>query len=471
MSSVVLKNMYHKLYIGQIEAAPPAERRCLEGLIRAGVFVRDGGIVRPDPDMFESTLELFSSLLSRYLPQLRPMEMEGCPIRFCTGLVSAPSGSGFADQNVGAWLPAGGQGQNAVAAATSCLGEMAERLSLYRDLDADDPRTFKVRDGVPDLPAGPVFGFSAGQEAQMLRRYFPGFETAEERVDWNRLAPERIRLRNLITGSAAQLPAYGVLLKPLTTEGMPDFGSTAGAAVYSSFEEAVERATWELVERDAFARAWYNRLWINRVPEDWSAQNLCKSMTAFLSKRARRTCLFQIGTDLSAHVALAISFGEGGYGGALGVAAAGSFAVAARSAVSEMLQSEQAQAWTVWAADRAQARGEPATLSAAVRYGRATSIVEDLGLDAVPLADGAALEETFSFAALLESCDAAGVDLWVFDATHPQIKVPCAKVLSPQLCSWEQRFGKRRLYPEGVFDDPVQQPVWERAYALRPFPF
>jgi len=200
-----------------------------------------------------STLELFSSLLDGFLPQLRPMEMEGCPIRFCTGLVPVPAGIRPSETRGRAWVPAGGQGDSMAAAATSCLGEMAERLSLFRVLDGHDPRIFKDAEARPELPAGQFFGFSAAQEARLLERYFSGFEAAGKRVDWNGLAPERVAACNLKTETVAQLPAYGVLLQPLDHEGVVDFGSTVGTAVYSSFEEAQQRATWELVERDAFA--------------------------------------------------------------------------------------------------------------------------------------------------------------------------------------------------------------------------
>ncbi|GGB44472.1 hypothetical protein GCM10011316_15620 [Roseibium aquae] len=462
---------YFKMFDVPSQREVPEAQVCLSGLLDVGLLRRTGENYLPALTLSNETLTLFAPLLASRRPRLKRISGDDEPVHLCTGLIEAPHSNADSKGMETAWLPAGGQGRDKVSAAVSCLGEMAERLSLYRLPQNRDPRIFPIRSDLEDLAAGPFFGFSPTQEHRAGNAHFAGFRLPDGKIDWNGLSEARVTVRHLATGRTAQLPAFGVLLNPLGEPGLPDFGSTLGAAVYTTFEEAVRRATWELVERDAMARAWHNRLWISGVDSGISAKYLGSYLADFLKARPRQTRFYRLETDLSAQVAVSLSCDSGGYMAALGVCAAPSFALALRSAVCEMLQSEKAQAWTTWAAQRDSARGNTPRVSRAVAYGRTTSIVEDLGLDHVPMACPASVEQVFSFETLMETCLDAGIDLWVLDATHPEIKVPCAKVVSPQLCSWEARFGKKRLYPGAVYEDPVRRSAFESAYEARPFPF
>lgn len=79
--------------------------------------------------------------------------------------------------------------------------------------------------------------------------------------------------------------------------------------------------------------------------------------------------------------------------------------------------------------------------------------------------------QIFPEEALLQACLDRGFDVWEFDATRPDLQIPCIKLFSPDLCTWEPRFGRKRLY-QGVVDRGLRSaPASEAEFAARPFPF
>ncbi len=424
-------------------------------------------------DVSLSDINLFSRMIDAFQPELRQVSLKECPVCFCTGLARIPEQEGLENGGGGAPLAAGGQGDTPGRAALSCLGEMAERISLFT-VGIADPRISRRTPELNDLPLGPVAGYSANQECELnsASRKLDDNESPVP-VAWNELSDRRVLVTNLHTNQKAYFPAYGVLFGEKTREplALPAFASTSGTAVWRDLEGAVLRGVYELVERDAFAQAWYNRLGITRLNLDVREYILPKKIFGYLQSRSRHSGLYRVDTDQNAHVIAAISHGENGLGACLGVSAAADASHAARSAVNEMLQAELSLQLAAAAFKAGHARGERQGMPKALQMASTLNITDELDLDSVPEADGKLLDAVFEPDAVLQSCREKGIELWQFDATRPDIGVPCAKLISPQLCSWQPRFGKDRLY-KGVVERglaPVE--AREQDFAARPFPF
>jgi len=473
----MMKQLLEQLRNGKtnagIEGAGAAGGRTAPArLVEWGLAVEMEGNLCLAAGVSAEVVSLFAGLIDLFDPVLKPVALKGCPINFCTGLVRLPVPRGGESGAAGMTIPAGGQGRTPAMAAISCLGEMAERLSLFSK-GAGDKRILSQSGEREDLPLGPVLGFSARQELSLAESH-PALRKAwrNGRIDWNALSDRRLEVTNLCDGRQAQVPAFGVLLgeREGLAGSVPGITSSSGAAVWSTREEAARRALRELAERDAFARAWYNRLGITRVYlDDWD-RILPEKLAHYLISRTRRTGLLHVATDLDVHVLAAVSYQKNGFGGCLGVAAAPVAADAAFSAVAEMLQAEMSLELSARAYETDRRHGD-AKMPRELAVAGTLRLSDALGLEDLPRADQAALERVFEADDLARSCHQRNIDLWLFDATTADLGVPCVKMLSPHLCSWQPRFGKARLFTgtdgSGVGDTEALETEFEK----RPFPF
>lgn len=418
------------------------------------------------------TVGLFAGLIDRYDPVLKPVALKDCPIHFYTGLVRFPASRDAGVTEAGITIPAGGQGGDPAKAAVSCLGEMTERISLISE-GLRDPRISSRTNEPEDLPLGPVLGFSARQERKFAELY-PGVRAVlqQHRIDWNALSDRRLEVTNLRDGRHAQIPAFGVLMgeRERAAGSVPGLVSSSGAAVWSSREEAARRALQELAERDAFGRAWYNRLGITRVyRHDWG-RVLPEKLADYLTGRTRRTALLQVASDLDVHVLAAVSYQKDGFGGCLGVAASSTATGAGFSAVSEMLQAEISLELSARAYETDRKRGD-AQMPPGLAIARTLRLSDELGVEELPRTDPGGLARVYEAGDLERSCHVRNIDLWQFDATRADLGIPCVKILSPHLCSWQPRFGKERLFVGKGRLSVSEMEVLELEFEKRPFPF
>lgn len=433
----------------------------------------------------DEVASLFAPVMDMACPVLLNTTMPGAPVFLAAVLADVAYG-----EDEGALkLTAGGQGASWPAAVLSAAGELAERLSLW-SLGADDPRVYASinRAAQPEVNGsvsmGKLLGFSRQQEQDLCQNYAALNRLWDgQKINWNQLEQRCVLVTDLSDGARYAVPAYGVLMgegRGLGLSGL-SLTSTSGTAVWSDKQEALRRAVHEIVERDSIARAWYNRLWITRLEEPFYSQFIHINEANYLKDRERRTSIFSVETGFKTYVALTISQDRDGFGACAGSATARTFADAVRSALHEMFQAERSLSLMEQNAQKADPSAEvPFTL----RYARSVRIDEDWQLAGVPQTDPGTLDAEFGSDELVESCLGQGIRLYAFDATRPDIQVPCMKVLSPDLCSWQPRFGKARLYSglssseDGKGYDPRDweegtpaRAVREAAFARRPFPF
>ncbi|WP_297588971.1 YcaO-like family protein [Roseibium sp.] len=442
--------------------------------MRVGLLVPGADETAHWPEMADGDLSLFLPLLTSFDIRLVPMTRADCPLFFCTGLLKPIRPQDEAGGAEVGPIPAGGQAGTARNAALGCLGELAERISLWT-MGRYDTRIVARQQTQSQVELGEVLGLSDLQALNVARHLqFNGSTDNDGVPEWGSLSNSRINVRSLADGRLAQLPSVGVLFREMELETGSEisFASSVGCAVWRDLKGARERAFLELVERDAVAQSWYNRLGITRLSGGLLSEILPGQLMDFLIALDRHWEVFAVQTDLDVHVVMAMSWTAGGRRTAFGSSAGWDIASACHGAIEEMLQSENAlhlmdKAYPVTGQASIDGVGLPRHLA----YARNKSILEDLPIEAALPADETLCQRDFSYDGLLQSCLDRKFEIWEFDATRPDLKIPCVKLLSPDLCSWEPRFGKQRLYTGVVERGLRPEPAREEEFSSRPFPF
>jgi ribosomal protein S12 methylthiotransferase accessory factor len=346
----------------------------------------------------------------------------------------------------------------AVAAA---IGEAAERYSAGL-----------VPDGEVVLASADELGGAAVDPARFAlfhpRQYAaPGFRarpfTQSTRVRW-------VRGFELASGQPAWLPVqlvYLAGLPPAEGEELIGYATSNGLACRPTLEEAVLGGLLEVVERDAFALTWYNRLSLPRVCLEQDSE-----LASFLEAYVVETGLPCRVVDLSVFhrlpTLLAVVRGREDDGVALsiGAASAPTASVAARKAVAEAFAT---RAWArqlrLRRPDDPFAGGFDAVsdfddhvllYALAAHAGRAAFLDasdETRALDEVPALGAAGVRR--SIETILDRLRTrSGATAYGVDVTAPDVRTAglhVVKVLVPELCQLDvlhrARFlGGERLY-------------------------
>lgn len=449
----------------------------LLGLQDAGTSVF-GSVSRPAP--LPPDLTPFLPLLEAWPLAIRALPPDGSGLHLVTAMLDAPGNSVMVAQENG-WrgnalksleaLVSGGQGGTRLDALQSCLGEMAERLSLL-SRGLTDPLVHVHDQGLAEITAGALLRFSPQQE-QVLVRTYPVLARhwTGTAIDWNALSPRRLAAVPLDGGKAVQLPALGQLIGEGAWSGVPGLplASSVGTAVWADREGACRRALAEAGERDAVGLWWYNRLGITPLATGVAQEVLPKICAKWISGRQRVTRFFLLPSDLAQHVVMALSWTGEGRMGVGGFAAAPDATAALRSAFAELVQGERMLDLRL-AALSSQATGAerlPPALDLALNRDIRTEfrLVRDSTMAVTsPPPD-------FAPDALATSLLDRGMKVYVLDLTRPDIGLACAKVVSPDLIDWQPRFGSWRLKGSNGAGRSLQDIEREKDLSSRPFPF
>ncbi len=444
----------------------------LSGLESAGLVVKTGSNVKPTNPNAEQALQLFAPVLRTGRVRLVPVSLPGCPIHFCTAVVTPHNSDEQRAKNAIGSFAAGGQANTKGSAAISCIGEVAERLTLC-SLGQDDPRVVAVTKGEYHSDLASILGFSAAQTIDLLRKRMElEGGSLGSLIDWSRLSNRGIYVSKISNGDEARLPAFAALFGEVVLEKGFKMGvsSTVGCAVWSDLEGARERAVLELAERDSVAQAWYNRLGITVVPEPVLREKISDDLMRYLSERRRKTTICRVETDLPVHVAVAVSHRGDGYAAAFGACAEWGLGSAIFGAITEMLQGEISLS-AMETAYPYRPHGQASRIPSQLRYAREKSILDDWPVGETPEKAACLVDKAFTYEGLLEALREKQITVWEFDATRPDLGVPCIKLLSPELCTWQPRFGKERLF-QGVVERGLRsEPEREEVFAERSFPF
>jgi ribosomal protein S12 methylthiotransferase accessory factor YcaO len=196
-------------------------------------------------------------------------------------------------------LPAG-RGLSAAQAMLSAAAESLELLaSLAQSCDCER-HVVRVRDGLTEVLAQNLSGGSASY-----------FSAQRIYLDW-----------------------AAVHVEPLIYD-----ADSNGCACGNSWQDALDRATLECIERDAMAIWWYGRQQRPHLPASCLDRHAPR-LSWWLGKRQKHFQLIDITSDTGVPVVAAISYNDNGRNVAMGSAAAMETEHAAISAVTELVQME-----------------------------------------------------------------------------------------------------------------------------------
>lgn len=380
-----------------------------------------------------------AGLMDRLPLALVPLASAGCPVAFCAGFVdleALPFAAGTGR------MIAVGQGPGRAGATLACLGEMAERLAVL-SRGADEPLV--TGHAASDVAAEAVLGFSARQVARLVADNPALARWCEDgRLRWEEMSERRVLVTRLADGAPALAASLVCLLREGAWYNVPDIPlvSSSGSAAWRDREGALERAVLELVERDAVAVWWYNRLVPPRLDAGAAGECLPADLAAWLAGRERRTHFLVLPTDLAATVVAAVSRDRAGGTLAWGFKAALEPERAVEGAALELVQMEM---HLQNVADRRAAAAGDGAPHPLLALSRSLRIADHPWLagstETGPLPPGAA-----AWPELVDSLAASGIAVFAFEATRPELAVPTVRAISPELREWAPRFAPGRLF-------------------------
>jgi ribosomal protein S12 methylthiotransferase accessory factor len=344
---------------------------------------------------------------------------------------------------------ASGRGWSVADCHASCLGEAAELFSCCEWGNEFLVTATAAEIGPAAITPDALNGFG---RSQLLQRAV--WNGGNAGFDWRppphdpTVPLDWLAVEDAFGGDQAFAPADFAFIgrRPAGDENAVSIGDSNGCAAGSDAEAAKLAAVLELVERDATGRWWYGRR--QRRTIDPTTIAGIGGLAGWLSGRARRSWLFDIGSDIAIPAIAAVSAEPDGRDVALGFAARLDEQAAATAALTEMLQMEislaaslalgdAAGTWSRWRNDVSM---RTAPLSAA--------LAQSAGQLQPPRAPGAGADLPRAIEALAR----AGIDLWFADMTRPEIGVPVFRALSAKLCHYKPRFGRERLLAPDAHD-------------------
>ncbi|MEJ3655402.1 TOMM precursor leader peptide-binding protein [Actinomycetes bacterium KLBMP 9759] len=238
------------------------------------------------------------------------------------------------------------------------------------------------------------------------------------------------------------------------------YADSNGCAAGTCREEAVLQGLFELVERDAVAIWWYNRLPAGAVELEALGDPLLAEQVVHHARIGRELRVLDVTSDLGVPTMAAVSrrHEENGERILLGFGAHLDPAVAARRAVTELNQSLSADAadavtpgpvddpdWHRWIttatlAGQPHLRPHPGIASRARPYTRRPDLRDDVEH-------------------LVERLAARGLQTLVLDQSRPDVGLPVVKVVVPGLRSFWSRFGPGRLFDVPVRTGQLDRPT------------
>jgi ribosomal protein S12 methylthiotransferase accessory factor len=369
----------------------------------------------------------------------------------------------------------GGKGKTVEQARTSALAESLERYcGVY---DGTEPR---VRASYAELGAAAIhpnacMGYS---ERQYVHR--PAHNRTGHKAYW---VPEPFRedaeidwtpLWSLTSGQVRYLPTSYCYFGYRSADPLFARADSNGCAAGSVLEEAVLQGFLELVERDAVAIWWYNRLRRPGVDLASAGDPYVGGLVDHYRGLRRELWALDVTSDVGIPAFAAISRRTDtaeediiyGFGAHLDPG------VALTRALTELNQSLEA----VPAATGADATRTYLGSADAVRWWRTVRAAEAAYLLPDPQARPRRIEDFSNRASDdlyddILACGAIaagrGIDVLVLDQTRPDVGLPVVRVVAPGLRHFWARFGPGRLYDVPVAEGWLARPLDEAD--LNPF--
>jgi len=439
---------------GAHEASPPGAEVALRPRPREG---RSGGGYRTiSPD---ETYRRWSHLISRLTGVVRSIEkvpVEGTDL---VHVYTASHAYTYRPTGIGAVRAdrrdaSGGKGRTDADARASALGESLERVSgIHRgrekarlarlseigsaalhpnDLQHFSPTQFRERNR-----------WNAGQAGNFQRVPEP---YQDEPVAWS-------PMRSLGSGELRWIPSAYLYLEYWGTGEEHCRGDSNGLAGGNCLEEAILQGFLELVERDAVAIWWYNRVRRPAVKLASLEDPYVDRLLEYYRGLGRSLWALDLTTDLEIPAFVALSAVEDGPREEIvfGFGAHLDARIALNRALTEVNQMiptilrspEERRRQLLPDFEDAIRWWETATLEEHP-YLRPSPELDPRGIDDFPPPEADDLRD--DVLECVARADAVGSDTLVHDLTRPDIGFPCARVVVPGLRHFWRRLGPGRLY-------------------------
>lgn len=348
---------------------------------------------------------------------------------------------------------ASGAGFDLEAARQGCVMEFAERLSAQ--LTGTEEITCAT---VAQLSAAPPASVVTPPEIMLIdpAQYAASAGDGEDPLlPWNPALPIGwVAAERELSMEPAWLPAGLCFLGHAADRAaglLP--AESSGLAAGISMADAAVRAFVELVECDAAAIWWYNRLVRPRFDPVDLGDPLIELFAMWCAARGRPLHLVNLTHDIGLPVVGAITHDSQGGRIALGF---GAGATAVRHAIGELMQFEGNIALIEQRASAAAAAPTAPRARRLLHWWRRATIADNAFMTAghfaaPPTGTGTAGIGEIDLARCHDLCHQHGLVLLALNLTRPMIGTPVVRVVVPGLRSLSPRFAAGRLY-----DVPVQ---------------
>ena len=376
---------------------------------------------------------------------------------------------------------AAGKGTEKVQAQVSCLAEAIERYLC--GFTGREPRLrahwASLGAAAPHPHSYLNYSDKQYQERDAWNKSHEGFNWVGERFDETREI-EWTPAWSLTHGERRWLPArycyFNYVDTTITKETTANefcLADSNGCASGSTVEEAILQGFLELVERDACALWWYNRVRRPAFDLETNAASFVRRARDYWASKQRGLHVIDVTNDFGIPVAIAISYRQSDGGAiSLGLGAHFDADIAISRALAELNQMVTAEA-------------EIEKLDAGTKLGDDTrAVVEwsrNKSLDTEPYCVPDGITRTDAYARLqasdlkeaVEHCSKLvadkGFEMIVLDHSRPEIDFATARVVVPGMRHFWARFRPGRLYQTPVTLGWLDKPLSEDE--LNPTPF
>jgi oxazoline/thiazoline synthase len=340
-----------------------------------------------------------------------------------------------------------GGAKNRRMALASCLAEAAERYSIEWRGGIELARARKSSLG-PCAIGLRELGLWSRRQARNRKEwnravggfsYLPPLPADDAEMDW-------VRVWSLTGRRWRYVPAaYCYLYYP----GDPWFADSNGCAAGNFLEEAILYGFLELVERDAVAIWWYNRLRRRAVePDNARSSALYSRAERALTEHGRSLAVLDLTSDFGIPVFAAVSARRDGTRIAMGTSARLNAHAALGGALRELFQ-------TVVSVERTPL--VPGTRASIVEHaidrwireatlGEHPYLVPENARSQSEFADLSTPDIRQDISFCLARARDLGLEVLALDMTRPELGFPVARVIVPGMRPWWGRFAQGRLY-------------------------
>jgi oxazoline/thiazoline synthase len=425
----------------------------------------DAGYRACSPQQAWETLKEHVSPITGVVRELtRSDESDGVAPVYLAGHNQAQLSSGYHALREGLRSQSSGKGKTDIQARVSGLCEAIERYSgVFRGGERRRRATFEELGSQAIHPATCLL-FSQNQYHRRHElnpslsgmHFIPRPFDEQERIEWS-------PLWSLTSSSVKYLPTsfcYYNYQDPESQQCPTCLADSNGNAAGSTLEEAILQGFLELVERDAVALWWYNRLPVSGVDLESLEDPFIDRLNEYYQTLSREYWVLDVTSDLGipTFAAVSASTAEGPDEILLGFGSHPDPRLAVLRAIEEMNQSlPHLLSWK---------RGEGEMEAQTDKFWRRATLKRQTYLTpqgvspSAPRADSGPLD----LKKVVERCQAIveqrGMEFLVLDQTRADIGLPVVKVVVPGLRHFWPRFAPGRLY-----DAPVEMGRLAAPYA------